>query len=407
MRRGTRLTGRGLTLLLFGVLASVVAAYIGEIDLLWLGLVLLALPLLAFAYLMLVRPRVSYRRSLTPPTIPVGTSTRAVLRVTNDSPAQTAALRFHDRADTSLGGGASFTIARGFGAWEQAVGYTLEASRRGRFTIGPLQAQCSDPLGLATRHFLAAGRDEVLRVTPRIWRLEDLAAGAGLGSAGEATPQRIGQAGSDDVLVREHRHGDDLRRVHWKMTAKNDDLMVRLEEHPWDPSSTLIVDTRRGAHVGEGASSSLEWAISAVTSVAALLSEGRHRLTILAPTGRVFESTRGSGEAAKQLMVEAMTDLQTSGEEWLGSAVDDPESLSSAASLVAVTGLLDSSDAAALAAAGGRARSLVALAPDADAWGGDAPEHPEALRFLRGRGWRVETYRPGEPMPHVWERVTR
>ncbi|MFD0867441.1 DUF58 domain-containing protein, partial [Tessaracoccus lubricantis] len=226
-------------------------------------------------------------------------------------------------------------------------------------------------------------------------------------SAGDATPQRIGSAGADDVLVREHRHGDDIRRVHWKMTAKRDDLMVRLEEHPWDPSSTLIVDTRRDAHRGHGADGSLEWAVSAVTSVAALLSEGRHKLAILSPSGRVFETGHSVGEASRQLMIEAMTDLATSEETWLGSAVDDPELLTSVASLVAVTGLLSTADAAALAAAGGRARSLIALVPDAAAWHADDDEHRESIRFLRGRGWRVETFRPLEPVPQVWERVTR
>lgn len=407
MRRGTRLTGRGVALLLFGILAAGGAAFIGETDLLWVGLVLALLPLLALAYLSLVRPFVSHERTLSPATIPVGTATRVVLHVANESPGQAAALRFHDAADASLGGGASFIIARGFGAWRQSVGYTIEANRRGRFAVGPLHALTGDPLGLAQRGFVAKGRNSTLRVTPRIWRLDELAGGAGLGSAGEATPQRIGQAGADDVLVREHRHGDDIRRVHWKMTAKKDDLMVRLEEHPWDPSSTLIIDTRRAAHLGDGPTGSIEWAVSAVASVAALLSEGRHRLAILAPSGRVFESARGSGEASKQLMIEAMTDLQTSEEAWLGSAVDDPESLSTAASLVAVTGLLDSSDAAALAAAGGRARSLIALVPDAAAWRGPVDEHREAVRFLRGRGWRVETFRPGEPVPRVWERVIR
>ncbi|WP_052460193.1 DUF58 domain-containing protein [Tessaracoccus massiliensis] len=409
MRRGTWLTGRGIAMLAFGILAAGAAGYFGETDLLWLGLALVALPLLAFGYLLLARPLVTFDRTLTPAMIPVGTSTRVVLNVANQSPAQAAALRFHDTADESLGGGAAFVIARGFGEWTQAVGYTVEALRRGRFTVGPLRADAWDPLGLARRGFTARGAESTLRVTPRIWRLQDLAAGTGLGSAGDATPQRIGAAGADDVLVREHRHGDDLRRVHWKMTAKKDDLMVRLEEHPWDPSSTLIVDTRRGAHFGEGAQGSLEWAVSTVASIAALFSEGRHKVAILAPSGRVFESGHAVGEASKQMMIEAMTDLESSEEGWLGSAVEDPESLTSVASLAAVTGRLSNSDAAALVAAGGRARSLVAIVPDVAAWqpGTEDEEHKEAIRFLRGRGWRVETFGPGEPAPQVWGRVTR
>lgn len=407
MRRGTRPTGRGIALLLCGVLASGGAAYLGEPDLLWLGLALVALPILAFVYLLVVRPQVAYSRTLTPAAVPIGTSSRVVLHLENRSPAQAAALRFHDGADASLGGGAVFIISRGFGEWTQAVGYTVEANRRGRYTVGPLTARATDPLGLAVCGLTARGAESTLRVTPRIWRLDDLAGGAGLGSAGDATPQKIGAAGTDDVLVREHRHGDDIRRVHWKMSAKRDDLMVRLEEHPWDPSSTLIIDTRRVAHVGSGPEGSLEWAVSAVTSVAALLSEGRHKLAILAPSQRVFESGHSVGEAARQLMVEAMTDLTASEEEWLGSAVDNPELLTSAASLVAVTGILSTADAAALVAASSRARSLVALVPDAEAWQTPTDGHREAMRFLQGRGWRVEMYRPGEPVPQVWERVTR
>ncbi|MBB1512626.1 DUF58 domain-containing protein [Tessaracoccus sp. MC1679] len=406
-KRGTRLTGRGIMLLVLGVAATAGAGYLGERDLMWVALTLAVLPLLAAGYLVLARPRVSHQRSLTPPTIPVGTSTRVVLQVANQSPAQASALRFLDTAPDPLGGGAAFVIARGFGRWRQAVGYTLEAALRGRFEIGPLLGSAADPFGLALRTFTAAGETTLLRVTPRVWPLGELTGGAGLGAAGDATPQRIGQAGQDDVLVREHRHGDDMRRVHWKMSAKQGDLMVRLEEHPWDPSSTLIVDNRLDAHLGEGPTGSLEWAVSAVTSIAALLVEGRYRLSVVAPSGTVFESGHAVGHGARHAMVEAMTDLAPSEETWLGRAVTDTEALTSASSIVAATGLLRAADAAALVAAGGRARSLVALVPDARAWGAADDEHDDACRLLRNHGWTIEAYAPGEPMPQVWKRVSR
>ncbi len=394
-------------LLVLGVAATVGAAYLGERDLLWLALTLALLPLLAAGYLVLARPRVSHDRTLTPATIPVGTSTRAVLHVANQSPAQASALRFVDDAPAVLGGGASFVIARGFGRWRQAVGYTVEADLRGRFEIGPLRGTASDPFGLASRTFTAAGTTSLLRVTPRVWPLGELTGGAGLGAAGDATPQRIGQAGQDDVLVREHRHGDDMRRVHWKMSAKQGDLMVRLEEHPWDPSSTLVVDTRLSAHLGHGPTGSLEWAVSAVTSIASLLVEGRYRLAVVAPSGTVFESGHAVGHGAQHALIESMTDLAPSEETWLGRAVTDTEALTSAASIVAATGLLTAADAAALVAAGGRARSLVALVPDARAWGAADDEHGDACRMMRNHGWTLVTYSPGEPVPAVWKRVSR
>ena len=232
-----------------------------------------------------------------------------------------------------------------------------------------------------------------------------LTASPRLGAA-DATPQRIGQAGSDDVLVREHRHGDDLRRVHWKMTARQGDLMVRLEEHPWDPSSTLVVDTRTGAHFGQGPGSSLEWAVSAVTSVAAQLAEGRHRLTIVSPAGLACDPGHTLGEAALQLVLEAMTDLTSSEETWLGAAVADPQLLGASATIVAATGRLTAHDAAALAAAGTRALSRVALAPDVEAWGGEPGEHADALRLLRNHAWTVELYGPRTGVAEAWRRAT-
>ena len=404
MRDGTRLTGRGLALLILGTIAAVAAAAIGERDLLWVTLFVAFLPVFAFAHLRWTTPGVTFTRTLTPPTVPLGSTSRVVLHVTNRSPGQGGALRFTDEAPSALADPASFTIARGFGAWRQAVGYTLHAEHRGRFPIGPLRGRACDPFGLAYRTFTARGPIATLRVTPQVWDLTLHTGADGLGASGDATPQRIGQAGADDVLVREHRHGDDIRRVHWKLSAKKDELMVRLDEHPWDPSSTLIVDTRRLAHTGGGPRGSLEWTISAVTSAAARLIEGRNRVSIVGPAGTVFQSGH-SGQGAHQLMLEAMTELTPSGESWLGSAVADPESWTAAAALIAVTGRLDAADAAALVAVGGRARSLLLVAPQLDRWSRPSPEHDDALRMLRGHGWQVVTYAPGETVTDVWRRV--
>lgn len=391
---------------MLGGLTSVGAAYIGERDLLWVTLTVALLPLAALAYLLLVRPRVSHVREVTPDTVAVGESARSVLHIANEAPGQASPLRFTDQAPSSLGGGASFLIARGFGQWRQAVAYSVETTQRGRYELGPLTAHATDPFALASARFTSAGTSNQLRVTPRIWPLETLAGGASMGSADEGTPVRVGQAGQDDVLVREHRHGDDIRRVHWRMSAKQGELMVRLEEHPWDPSSTLVVDTRSGSHFGSGPEGSLEWVVSAVSSIGALLAEGRHRLTIVAPSGLVFDSGHSVGQPAKRAMIDAMTDLESTEQDWLGSAVADPADLNNAASIIAATGLLTAADAAALVAAGARARSQIVLAPDSRAWGEHNDEHDDACRLLLNHGWTVEKYRPRERMPSVWSRVS-
>ena len=60
-------------------------------------------------------------------------------------------------------------------------------------------------------------------------------------------------------------------------------------------------------------------------AIAALLVEGRYRLSVVAPSGTVFESGHAVGHGARHAMVEAMTDLAPSEETWLGRAVTDTE----------------------------------------------------------------------------------
>ena len=78
---------------------------------------------------------------------------------------------------------------------------------------------------------------------------------------------------AEDVTVREYRRGDELRRVHWRSSARVGELMVRREEQPWQSRATLFLDNRLRAHRGQGIASSLEAAVSAAASIAVHLSQ--------------------------------------------------------------------------------------------------------------------------------------
>ena len=88
MRRRIRLTGRGFTLLVLGLLTSVAAAIVGERSLLWITGALVLLPLTALAHLLLAPPRVSAARAAAPQTLPLGETARVVVELTNEAPAQ-------------------------------------------------------------------------------------------------------------------------------------------------------------------------------------------------------------------------------------------------------------------------------------------------------------------------------
>lgn len=403
---GVRLTIRGVIFLLCGVGAALAAAWFGEPDLVWLGVFLIALPVIGLLLVLLTQPRLTVEREVSPSQAPIGESPRATLRIRNKLPTALSTLEFQDTIPRELGSDARFNLTRGFGRWDQVAGYDVPATRRGLFQLGPLRVRAFDPFGTAVLTWKVRGDSTSIRVTPKIWQVERMGSGISSGSAGDSTPQRIGQAGQDDVLVREHRHGDDMRRVHWRMSAKMDELMVRLEEHPWDPALTMVIDNRSSAHFGEGPSSTLEWGISAGASVAANLLTNRHRVTILSADDLVYTPPHTDATANKEVMVHALTDMTASSREDLDTGLSDWDALSSSHTLLGILGILTPQDAAVLAAIGVHMIHALALVPDAAAWGvtqKQYDDHRDALRLLTSTGWDIQRYRPGDKVPEAWK----
>ena len=108
--------------------------------------------------------------------------------------------------------------------------------------------------------------------------------GAWTGS-GDNRPRAFATGSAEDVTVREYRRGDDLRRVHWRSSARVGELMVRREEQPWQSRATLFLDNRTRAHRGQGIASSLEAAVSAAASIAVHLSQRGFTVRLVTATG--------------------------------------------------------------------------------------------------------------------------
>ncbi len=403
-----RLTGRGIALLVIGVAIIVAAAIVGEPDLIWLGFLMVLLPPTGMALAFLLRPQLRVTRAVEPPQVAIGERPRTELALENTKRFSYSALEFRDTCPGALGAAARFALAHGMGRWSQSVGYEVRAEHRGHFTLGPLDVTIHDPLGLSRWSWEVLGNASTLRVTPRMYQLAMPKRLIGSGSAGDTTPQRIGHHGQDDVLVREHRHGDDMRRVHWRMTAKQGELMVRVEEQPWDPSITLVVDNRSAAHMGKGADGGLEWSISAMASTASVLMSARCRVTVVSAETEIFSPLHVDSVTARERMLGAMVDLTASGRTTLGTGLSHSDSISSSQSILAALGLLGAADAAALAAVGNRMQRCAALVPDPVAWGVDevrTAAHRAACRLLASAGWTLHHHQPGEGVVDAWDRL--
>src|SRR5262249_19400430 len=184
----------------------------------------------------------------------------------NASRLPTGLLLAEDTVPYSLGTRPRFILDRIEPGGTRSLTYPLQSDTRGKFPIGPLQVNVADTFGLV-RIGSEAAAPGTLIVTPAITPLPRTSlAGTWLGEGGTRA-STAAAAGEDDVVPREYRNGDELRRVHWRSTARHGELMVRREEQRWRNRAVLFLDTRATGHVGRGPSSSFEFAVGAAASI--------------------------------------------------------------------------------------------------------------------------------------------
>ncbi|GAA2412447.1 DUF58 domain-containing protein [Streptomyces glaucosporus] len=404
------LTTRGRSFLAAGVAAAVCAYVLGQGDLLRVGILLTALPLVCVAVLHRTRHRVAASRRLSPSRVPAREEARVRLRLDNVSRLPTGLLMLQDQVPYVLGPRPRFTLDRVEPGGRREVSYRVRSDLRGRYLLGPLQLRLSDPFGMVelTRSFSA---HDTLTVVPRTEALPPVRLPGETGGRGEGRQRSLALAGDDDVIPRGYRHGDDLRRVHWRSTARHGELMVRREEQPQRPRCTVLLDTRRTAWAGSGPGSAFEWAVSGAASVAVHLLERGYTVRLLTDTGAQVPGPDGgfpglgSSDTAG-LILDALATVAHSGEPGLSRAHEalrggdgGHEGL-----LVAFLGLTSGEQTALACRMRQRASGALAFVPRGLQ---EAGAERQRQRTLREAGWTVLPYVPGDALPGLWRQADR
>lgn len=139
--------------------------------------------------------------------------------------------------------------------------YRCLLTQRGRYDLGPVTVRASFPFGLIERGVVLAAEDTLL-VYPRIGRLHPKWRRRLLQAQELVTEMRPRSGPFDDDFhkLREYRSGDDPRAIHWKTSARRNELMVREYRESRDRSLVVLLDAwlpavgteddRRGVEVG-------------------------------------------------------------------------------------------------------------------------------------------------------------
>jgi len=222
-------------------------------------------------------------------------------------------------------------------------------------------------------------------------------------------------------VPRAYRDGDELRRVHWRSTARYGELMVRREEQQWRNRLLLLLDTRRGAHAGSGAASSFEFAVSAAASIGVHLAHEGLEGQLITDTGAL--SAPGIFE---DVLLNSLAVIRPSRGHDLSPGLSALRGASGL--IVAITGRLSAGAARQLAASRRDAGPAIALLLDVSTWSGPGadPRFPgaapaadagraaggpgtgetdQAAAILRAAGWRVTCLDVATPLAVAWQQL--
>lgn len=164
----------------------------------------------------------------------------------------------------------------------------LDSTVCGAHTIALDTARLVDEMGFTSLALEDADFHGLFTVYPEILDIQvDPHQSASAGLEGTSyDPHRSGQDASEVFDVRPYHEGDAVKSIHWKLSTRFDDLLVREASRPQDHAIAILF----GAFARDFEHSSRPEVLSAVLSLTASISlaltrQGYHHVVVAAPEG--------------------------------------------------------------------------------------------------------------------------
>lgn len=367
-----------------------------ERDLLRIGIFAAALPMIATLAGSIRRVRLTASHLVSPTRLDPGTVGRVVLSIGNAGSSRTGAVEISEPPTADLTSGVRCLVPPLRPGHRAQTDYPLRAERRGRFVLGPPSVRVGDPFGLWEDNRTLPVRTEVL-VVPTVVDLAGTPTSTGTRSAATDRAMSGASGGDPDVGIRHYRSGDDIRTIHWRASARHDELMVRLAEPVSHGGAVVMLDHRESAHAGEGVHSSLETAVTLAASISLHLLAAEHQMRLTTHTGALLANGRDISDDVLAALAVVEPDR-------VGSLAAG--SVAGSGLIVAILGALDMPAARLLIAARRRGANAVALVLETRDWDPHrSPGDPRTISLLRSAGWRAVTVHSGDSLAVAWSRV--
>lgn len=205
----------------------------------------------------------------------LGETIKISLKVHNNGLFPAAWVALHDSLPLALGGIKPFQRVAGFGVREESrFEYTLEARKRGYYTVGPLTISTGDLFGVGER-VQKEIPTQFITVYPKIVPLANVKIPS---RSPQGTMRHHQPLFEDPTRVfgkRDYVAGDSLRRVDWKSTAMTGRLQVKLFEPSISLETMILLNLNAEDYNFHGRIDSTELGIVIASSLASWVIQKR------------------------------------------------------------------------------------------------------------------------------------
>lgn len=184
----------------------------------------------------------------------------------------------------------------------------------GRYNPGIEYCKVRDIFGLFEYQVDLAINEASVNVIPRVFDTEEINFGAG--DMGAETIKRAQEDLSSPEGIRKYQMGDPLKKIHWKLSLRKQEIVVRQYEEPTLPSLLILMDVAP-PHVSQNANAEIIATLKdAVLETAASIAvdqirlQNKVKLPILGSDPFVFLSSMGTNVLLERLSAVAFDETE-------------------------------------------------------------------------------------------------
>lgn len=149
-----------------------------------------------------------------------------------------------------------------------SIPLSIQCGLRGVHNLGPLVLKTGFPLGINHSLLEVPNSKGSILVYPQPLKVLHYDVGNYRSShANDACVLQRSKGHDEFAGVREYRHGDSMRHIHWHSSARRNELIVK-EYHPVTTTQmSVLLDLKAGTNIGSGKHTTLEYAVKIAVSL--------------------------------------------------------------------------------------------------------------------------------------------